>query len=108
MSFKSQKKVKSLISLLNDSQDSIEVSPFLYFLTRLGDAVVDINLEYLHEIWGIQGGICAITGCRMIPPDDVRGWRQDSPKNAVLSKIRTLGGYTRGNVRFISVMATHQ
>ncbi len=67
---------------------------------------MDLDLDYLKELWAGQDGRCPLTGWELRLPDTANGWRSGKhPANASLDQINHGAGYTKGNVRFISVMA---
>lgn len=63
---------------------------------------VDIDLEYLKEIWELQGGRCKYTNVELNHPTS-----SVSEKNynymASLDRIDSSKGYIKGNIQFVSV-----
>jgi len=65
---------------------------------KRGGVLVDIDKQYLIDLWDNQGGLCALTGLpfrRTDTPGVV------SPFSPSLDKIDHGAGYVRGNVRWL-------
>lgn len=75
-----------------------EYSPFRQFLrsAKNRQSDVDIDLQYLKELWQIQNGICAITGLKMSLS---RGG--DPTRQASLDRINSAKGYVKDNVQYV-------
>ena len=67
----------------------------------------DLDLEYLRDLWIRQSGLCAISGFKMILPFNSRRWEKQTkdPWKPSLDRINPKHGYTKGNVRYVSVIA---
>jgi len=86
-----------------------EYSPFRYFLrkARARDPRTDLDLAHLAALWSEQGGRCALSGRSMELPRNGLEWerRTRDPWKPSLDRIEGRLGYTRGNVRFVTVIA---
>jgi len=80
-----------------------EFSCFRVFLrsAKKREKEVNINLEYLKQIWEEQNGICPLTGWKLSLE------RENKPEQASLGRIDSNKGYVRGNVRFTSLIANY-
>lgn len=86
-----------------------EFSPFKYFIrqaklrakSKVKFKTYDITLEYLKDLWEIQGGKCAISGVEMELPATLAENR-GSPFCASLDRIDSEVGYMQGNVQFVT------
>jgi hypothetical protein len=68
----------------------------------------NISVEYLLELYESCKGICEISGVQMVLPESTKGWSGGrNPYNASLDRIVPDKGYTKGNVRFISLIANY-
>lgn len=84
-----------------------ELSPFKWFMARVRQRSkeVDLDLQYLKELWDAQSGICPLTGWRLVLPNDSMGWVGGKcPENASLDRIDSSRGYVRGNVQFVALI----
>lgn len=61
---------------------------------------VDIDADYLQEIWRQQNGICVYSGFKLLLIDTHK--KQDPRFLASVDRIDPTQGYIRGNVQFIS------
>lgn len=71
---------------------------------------MDIDPEYLRQLWNEQSGRCPVTGWTMILPfpNTSGGWPHGHhPRNASIDRIDQTKGYVRGNVRFVALMANY-
>jgi hypothetical protein len=68
---------------------------------------MDIDKEYLQELWQKQNGICPFTGSNLLLPKNTYGYKEKCFNNASLDRIDNAQGYIKGNVRFISLMANY-
>jgi lipid II:glycine glycyltransferase (peptidoglycan interpeptide bridge formation enzyme) len=75
-----------------------EYSPFRQFLrsAKKRHNEVDVDLQYLKELWQIQNEICALTGLKMTLS---RG--ENSARQASLDRIDSSKGYVKGNVQYV-------
>jgi len=63
---------------------------------------LDIDAEYLRQVWVQQNGICPYTGIKMLlPPSSSKYHKINSLKKASLDRIDSRRGYVRGNVEFV-------
>lgn len=63
---------------------------------------IDIDLEYLKELWESQRGVCPYTGIKMILPHNTKEhMRIHSLKKASLDRIDPSKGYLKNNVEFV-------
>jgi hypothetical protein len=67
----------------------------------------DITLEYLTNLWHIQGGICPFSGLQLSLPINSNDWKCSMILRASLDRINNALGYFPGNVRFISRIANY-
>jgi hypothetical protein len=65
-----------------------------------------LTLDDLLEAWQIQGGMCAITGVKLIHPG-CQGHSISKNYLASLDRIDSSKGYKKGNVQFISATANN-
>lgn len=81
-----------------------EFSPFRYTLNSVKrrDLEIDINLEYLKEIWQTQNGVCPYTGISLTLPEANNIKIINICERASLDRIDSSKGYIKGNVQFIS------
>lgn len=63
---------------------------------------IDIDLEYLKEVWEHQKGICPYTGLDLILPENGNIHDIDVTRRASLDRIDSSLGYIRGNVQYVS------
>lgn len=85
-----------------------EFSDFRWYMKVIKQRrhVIDIDLNYLKNLWEIQKGICPITGWKLIPKSHTYIKNETlTIYHASLDRIDSNKGYIKGNVRFISVMA---
>lgn len=99
---KSVAQIEHIRSISNNRKD--DFTPFRYTLRAVKRRFkeVDIDLEYLKELWEKQEGICPYTGLRLILPHDNNVHDIDLPHRASLDRIDSLKGYVKGNVQYIS------
>jgi hypothetical protein len=67
---------------------------------------LEVSLVDLKEIWEDQGGICPYTGWLLVNQPSMN-WRKQiphTPDRASVDRIDSSLGYTRDNIRFVSVM----
>lgn len=88
-----------------------ELSPFRLFInnvhSRKTKKYCDITPESLKEIWEQQNGICPFTGWKLRLPRCSNDRGEFSMYNASLDRIDNNRGYTKDNVRFVSLMANY-
>lgn len=108
-SFPRSGNIKNLIRKKKD-----QYTPFRWYLLRakarnkIKKYGCDITVDYLHNLWECQNGICPFTKWKLILPNGTfKSWEVNSPFNASLDRIDSSKGYIKGNVRFISVMANY-
>jgi len=96
-------------SLLVPGNRGDDYSRFRFFMRRIRARKYksDIDLQFLKELWEAQHGICSFSGLHMVLPKDTKEWENDpwNPWKASLDRVDSKKGYTRDNVRFISLMA---
>jgi hypothetical protein len=65
---------------------------------------INVDLDYLLNLWKKQEGVCPITGWELSLPNSTSGWEDNRfrYKRASLDRIDDAKGYIKGNVRFIS------
>tara|TARA_R110002020_G_scaffold1579_10_gene7114 strand:- start:1527 stop:2057 length:531 start_codon:yes stop_codon:yes gene_type:complete len=84
-------------------------TPFKWFMRNVNNRnkEVDIDIDYIMELWDKQKGTCPFTGWKLELPKNSSAFAEDHPKSrrASLDRIDSNKGYVKGNVRFISVMA---
>ena len=87
-----------------------EFSPFRYFLAKARSRKhleqTDIDLPFLKSLWEAQGGRCSLSGIEMQLPASIEAWVSDTgnPWKPSLDRIDSAKGYTKGNVRFVTVI----
>lgn len=81
-----------------------EYTPFRYTLRAVKRRYkdIDIDLEYLKEIWELQNGVCPYTGLNLVLPQDNNIHDINIIYRASLDRIDSSLGYIRGNIQFIS------
>jgi hypothetical protein len=89
-----------------------EYTPFRYFLRSIKrreylKGKSDIDLKYLKYLWEKQGGICPFTGWKLLLPEGSSVRKDRSVYRASLDRIDNSKGYTRGNLRYVSIMANY-
>ena len=87
-------------------------TPFKWFMRvvnqRRHKKQVDIDIDYIMELWNNQKGICPFTGWKLELPKNSSVFADgDRMRRASLDRIDSNKGYVKGNVRFISVMANN-
>lgn len=99
---RSEAQIEHIRSISNNRKD--DFTPFRYTLRAVKRRFkeVDIDLEYLKELWEKQEGICPYTGLRLILPHDNNVHDIDLPHRASLDRIDSSKGYVKGNVQYIS------
>src|SRR5262245_52951864 len=70
----------------------------LYTKAKKRGSFVKLNRKYLEDLYGKQGGMCALTGRRLLFSRDL------VPDMITIDRISPESGYVVGNVRFV----THQ
>jgi len=83
-----------------------ELSPYRETLRRAKRRKheVDVDLQYLKEVYEAQEGKCIYTGVDIELPD---GKKSNPLITASLDRIDSKKGYVKGNVQFISVICNH-
>lgn len=66
-----------------------------------------LTLECLKKQWESQGGICPITGWKLIIQKSSSDYPPTTPNRASLDRIDSNVGYVPGNVRFIALIAQY-
>ena len=90
-------------------------SPFKWFMrvvkrrNKTKGKEFDIDLEFLSNLWEAQSGVCPFTGWELKLPFHSTDWDKDDDKlkRASLDRIDNSKGYTKGNLRFVSLMANY-
>jgi len=83
-----------------------ELSPFRHLINS-GRASfkkhqLQIDAQYLKELWETQGGVCAYTGLKMLLPEtSSKKHKINSLQKASLDRIDSTKGYVKGNVEFV-------
>jgi hypothetical protein len=93
-----------LRNVCNNRRD--ELSPFRELLKRCRarDKEVNVDLEYLKEIWEKQEGICPYLRQQLVLPLSNYSHDQTNPNLiASLDRIDSDQGYVVGNIQFISM-----
>ena len=83
-------------------------TPFKWFMRNVNrrKKEVNIDIDYIMEVWDRQKGICPFTGWKLELPKNCTVFAGGSRlQRASLDRIDSSKGYIKGNVRFISVMA---
>ncbi len=90
-----------LLSICNNRKD--EYTGFRYILRNIHSRFkdVDIDLEYLKQLWQSQNGICPYTGIHLILPTHAK--HDFFFNRASLDRINSSKGYVKGNVQFIAL-----
>jgi hypothetical protein len=106
-----QERIKSFAG---KARKTDKYSPFRWFLRVINNAnrikhsglLNPVTIEFLHDLWVSQNGICPYTGLTMILPSP-HGWtsKTNRASRASLDRIDNRKGYEMGNVRFVSFMA---
>lgn len=80
------------------------LNPFNYTMSNIRRRFkdVDIDVEYLKQVWEEQKGICPYTGLHLILPTYSNLKEIDVCYRASLDRIDSSKGYVKGNVQFIS------
>ena len=80
-----------------------QANPFSYYLRNClkRNQEVNIDLNYLKEIWDKQQGICPYSGVTLVLNSSKKRYK-DKRYNASLDRIDSTKGYIKGNVQFIS------
>jgi hypothetical protein len=67
---------------------------------------IDIDAQFLRDLWESQSGICPLTGWKLALPSDSSGFDVSyGARNASLDRVDNDLGYVKGNVRFIALIA---
>ncbi len=90
-----------LLSMCGNRRD--EYTGFRYILRNIRKRFkeVNIDLEYLKNLWDIQKGICPYTGITLILPTYTK--HGSFFNRASLDRIDSSKGYTKGNVQFVAL-----
>lgn len=98
----SDKQREHLLSICDNQKD--EYSPFRYTLRNIKKRFkeVNIDLEYLKELWEKQEGKCPYTGLSLILPIYKNLKEIPFIYRASLDRIDSSKGYVKGNVQFVS------
>jgi hypothetical protein len=80
-----------------------EFTPFRYHFRNCKKRYkeVDLDLEYLKELWDSQNGTCPFSGVKLTLNSYTKIFK-DSRYAASLDRIDSNKGYVRGNVRWVS------
>lgn len=91
-----------LLKICNNRAD--EYSDFRYTLRNITKRFkeVNIDLEYLKELWEKQKGICPYTGLSLILPKYSNVKEIPFTLRASLDRIDSSKGYIKGNVQYIN------
>lgn len=97
------KKMLEHLSKIKDNRID-ELTPFRYTFRVVRNRCQEINidLEYLKEVWDNQNGICPFTGIKLILPTNSNLKKIDIFHRASLDRIDSSKGYNKGNVQFVS------
>lgn len=90
-----------LLSICNNHRD--EYTDFRYTLKNVSKRTkeIDIDLEYLKQLWESQNGICPYTGIKLkLPTYKDYDFYFDC---ASLDRIDSSKGYIKGNVQFVAL-----
>lgn len=89
-------------SICNNRQN--EFTPFKYTFRNISKRFkeIDIDLQYLKNLWESQKGICPYTGLSLVLPQDNNLKKIALPYRASLDRIDSNLGYVKGNVQFVS------
>lgn len=81
-----------------------EFTPFRYTLRSIKKRTkeVNIDLQYLKDLWEFQKGICPYTGLSLTLPRESNLDEIELPYRASLDRIDSNLGYVEGNVQFVS------
>ena len=85
-------------------------TPFKWFMKNVNrrNKEINIDIDYIMEVWNNQKGICPFTGWKLELPKNSSVFADgDRMRRASLDRIDSNKGYVKGNVRFISVMANN-
>lgn len=99
---KSEAQIAHIRSMADNRKDIF--TPFRYTLRAIKrrSKEVNVDLEYLKELWENQKGICPYTGLHLILPRSSNIHEIDLPHRASLDRIDSSKGYIKGNVQYIS------
>jgi len=85
-----------------------ELSPFKIYLNKGRASIkkhldsINIDANYLKQLWESQNGLCPYTGIKMLLPDSSSKYHSiKSLKKASLDRIDSNKGYIKGNVEFV-------
>jgi len=93
---------------LNAGNRRTPQTPFKWFMKNVNNRnkEVDIDIDYIMELWDKQKGTCPFTGWRLELPKNSSVFADGNRvRRASLDRIDSNKGYVKSNVRFISVMA---
>ncbi len=79
-------------------------------VSRSNEILMEIDLEYIRNLWESQKGICPYTGWSLILGRQPTG-TTTPPNRASIDRIDPKLGYIQGNVEWVSLMwnyAKHQ
>ena len=90
--------------------------PFLNFTQQIKRGIefnaaygpTNISIDYLKQLWEYQQGVCLDSGVALILPCSTLQAHKSAVRPSIrpsLDRIDSSGQYTRGNVRFISLLA---
>jgi len=88
-----------LLSMCNNRHD--EFTGFRYILRNISKRFkdVDVDLQYLKDLWEQQKGICPYTGIHMSLPTYKHN--SDYFVTASLDRIDSSKGYVKGNLQYV-------
>lgn len=84
------------------------LSSYRWFMLRSRSRTKGINIDaqFLRDLWESQSGVCPLTGWELILPLDSSGFQTSyGARNASLDRIDNDLGYVKGNVRFVALIA---
>ena len=85
-----------------------EFTPFRYHFRNCKKRYkdVDIDLQYLKEIWEKQQGVCPFSGVKLVLNAYTNIFK-DQRYSASLDRIDSNKGYVKGNIRWVSRAINH-
>lgn len=83
--------------------DRDSLSPFRVYIRncKQRSREMDVDAEYLKDLWDRQAGKCPYTGLKMVLPESTTNSNLDTPWHASLDRVDSERGYVRGNVEFV-------